>query len=64
MEGLKSFIFALLLDGHIGNKSWKISSLLLELKDLILAPLINMLKSFIFALLLETTNEERENGKI
>ncbi len=48
IEVLKSFIFALLLDGHVQIvKSWKISSSLYELKDFLLAISIDVIEDFI-----------------
>ena len=61
---LKGFILALLLDGYVQVvKSWKILSLLFELKDFILALAINMLEDFILALLLKATKREKKDNR-
>lgn len=45
------------------GKNWKVSSLLFELKSFILALSIDMLKRFIFTLLLEVISVKRKNGR-
>lgn len=65
MKMLKCFIFALLLDGSMQMvKNYKVSFLCFELENFILILSMDMLKGFIFILLLKVIDREKENGRV